>query len=56
MPTPIVATRFPKDLIERLRQEGQRRGLSWVRVLREAAEGYLAEREGEHGRPQGEPV
>jgi hypothetical protein len=54
MATPIVAMRLPKDLIERLRKEGNRQGLSWVRVLRQAAERYLAEREGEHGSP-GEP-
>ncbi len=48
MPTPLVAVRMPKDLIERLREEAAREtarqgeSVSWVGVLRRAAERYLA--------------
>jgi hypothetical protein len=49
MPTPLIAIRMPRELVERLREEAgresEKRGdpVSWVWVLRRAAEHYLAE-------------
>jgi hypothetical protein len=51
--TPLVAMRLPRELVRGLRREAHRESLkrdcevSWVSVLKTAAEQYLRERQGQ---------